>query len=416
MRRFIHSVLLMALSCGTALAQEDLEVAEPQAGRTRNAAVPIAFSTSSMGLSVGAAASLQGIGQPQAQVVAIGAYSENQSYVTYLAGYNYQLVSGSRFFFDIEGFVGRFKESTLHLDGDMPFSPPAGSHDSAFEDAVVGLQNQWDVRGTVRYLLPLGAGREPTPRRPELREGLPVPKAERQQQRQGAYTALELSPFYEKRYVGPLDRTELSQGLTLTLEHDARNFLPSPTDGYRFSLEVDRDWGSEDRVAYTRWQAQYRHYFDLGQSDWSKQQSVALTAYLSDVPTWEGGSEGDLAAPPWFAQSTLGGWYRLRGYSSARYHDRSAIYYGAEYRTVPTWQPQGGIPFINRYRFPWYEVALFGGVGRVNHEFDLPELHRDLQWSAGVGLRLWVENVLVRLDLAFAQDDSGLVVAVNQPF
>ncbi|GAA5191789.1 hypothetical protein [Ferrimonas gelatinilytica] len=390
--------------------------AQESGSERRNAAVPILFSTSSMGFSLGAAASLQGLGQSQAQVVGVGAYSVNQSYVAYLGAFNYRLGKSRRWFVDWEGFVGQFNEKTLYLDGPEPGSVPAGSNGSAIADALFGEEQHWEINGTLRYLLPLGAGRDDTTLVVATKEGLPMVSPSLREAHQGAYTFLELKPFYERHSVQALGEDFVSQGMTLRLEQDARNFWPSPTAGYQASLELTRDWGSDQREAYTRWEAQYRHYLNLGQSRWAKQQSMALTAYLSDLPTWEGGSSNPEQAPAWFAQSTLGGWHRLRGYSSARYHDRSALYYGAEYRMVPRWQPQGGIPFINRYRFPWYELALFGGVGRVNEDFDLGELHKDMQWSAGVGIRLWVENVLVRLDFAVAADDSGVVVAINQPF
>ncbi len=382
----------------------------------RNAAVPIVFSTSSMGFSLGAAASLQGLGQSQAQVVGVGAYSANQSYVAYLGAFNYRLGGSRRWFVDWEGFVGQFNEQTLYLDGPEPGLVPAGSNGSSISDALFGEERQMELKGTLRYLLPLGAGREGAAPAIAMREGLPMAISSFEEAHRGAYSFVELKPFYKRHQVEALGETVVSQGLTLRLEQDARNFWPSPTAGYQATLELTRDWGGEHREAYTRWEAQYHHYLNLGPSGWAKQQSLALTGYLSDLPTWEEGSRDPEGAPAWFAQSTLGGWHRLRGYSTARYHDRSALYYGAEYRMVPRWQPQGGIPFINRYRFPWYEVALFGGVGRVNDDFDLAELHRDMQWSAGAGIRLWVENVLVRLDFAVASDDSGLVVAINQPF
>ena len=41
------------------------------------------------------------------------------------------------------------------------------------------------------------------------------------------------------------------------------------------------------------------------------------------------------APPPHYYGVTLGGLYRLRAYPIERFHDNSAIYYSAEFRTIP---------------------------------------------------------------------------------
>ncbi len=389
--------------------------AAPAQPEGRSAAVPFVFTSSSMGLSVGAAASLQGVLQERSQLVAVGAYSENDSYVAFVGAYNLHFGDSGRWFIDLQGFDARFRESDVYVDGNPAFDDPAGAHGSSAENVVLGEEQLRDLYATLRYVLPVGAGKDSPQRRARLVAGIPV--APEQGEQTGAYTSIELEPFYRERTVEGFDGLYLrgkTQGISLKLDHDARDFIPSPSRGYRFEAQLHRDFGGDERSSYTKWEAQYSHYLNLGASRWSQQQVLALTAYTSDVPTWDSGAEGH--RPPWFAESTHGGWNRLRGYQGVRFHDRSAVFYGAEYRAIPKWQPQGTIPFIERYHFPWWQFAVYGELGRVHDHYDLGELHKEMDWTVGVGVRMWVENVVARVDWGFSEEESQLRVVVNQPF
>lgn len=44
-------------------------------------------------------------------------------------------------------------------------------------------------------------------------------------------------------------------------------------------------------------------------------------------------------ALPDYYGAKLGGFYRMRGFDSRRFHDKAGIYYSVEYRMIPQWQP-----------------------------------------------------------------------------
>ncbi|TKB56699.1 BamA/TamA family outer membrane protein [Ferrimonas aestuarii] len=383
---------------------ETAQAAQAQPGK-RNAVVPFLFSSTSMGTTLAAAGSFRGIFQPQAQLIAVGAYSNNDSYIAYGGLHNLSF-GPKRWKLDLEAFSGTFKESEVYLNG---------SHNSEQQDYVTGEEHQERYSIHFRYLLPLGAGADASANRRQAFSPMP-PQSDsvsHQSPTDQPWVTLGFKPFYYTATVADFDE-EKTAGLELKLDVDARNYVPSPSSGYRFEVDMQRDWGADDRDSYTNWQAQYSQYFDLGVNQYSKQQTLSLTAYLADTPTWD--KDNNTHQAPYFAQNRLGGWDRLRGYTANRFHDRSAIFYGAEYRATPNYQPQSQIPFINRYQMPWWQWSLFAGVGRVHDEFDLGELHQDLKWSAGFGARLWVENVLVRMDIGYSEEGNQVRVVVNQPF
>ncbi len=336
--------------------------------------IPVAAALSSTGVMGGAVVSVPHIGQSNTQLVGFGAYSVNDSYITYLGYFNYALTPN--WSIDVSMLQAEFMDSPL-----------TGNTGCVDGDKAAYLQRDW-------YLT--------------LRRSLPTLSAR---------TDFELEPFYKTRDIRSsytAGEHGKSYGVSSGIVQDTRDNQASPGNGYLATGRVLRDWGGAKRAAYTRWEAQYARYFDLGKSALFRQQTLALSAYLSDIPTWR--NHDGASQPDWFAQSVLGGSERMRGYEDDYFHSRSAVHYAAEYRVIPQWQPQSHIPLVNRYQFPWWQVALFAELGDVAPHFSLQELHRGLKWSAGFGVRVFVENIVARADFAFSDVDTLFRFAVNQPF
>ena len=59
---------------------------------------------------------------------------------------------------------------------------------------------------------------------------------------------------------------------------------------------------------------------------------------------------------------------------------------------------------------------LFADTGRVASSFDLNEFHKDMKTSAGVGLRILAEGLLVRIDFGRSQEESTTIIMIDQSF
>ncbi|WP_157378684.1 BamA/TamA family outer membrane protein [Aliagarivorans taiwanensis] len=393
-----------------------LHAEEGDADQSRFAVAPFVMSSSSMGLAGGLAVSAQGYGQSQGQILGVGLLSDNNSHLTYLGVYNYRIPNTSRWYVESELLHGLYREDSVYVEGADGFDSPSGSHNSDKNNFVEGKHTQHDYRIGFRYVFPWGRGADDYQPAPvEMQDGLPgygsgdvAPPP---------LVSMVISPFYKSREVENAAepyRDTRSQGLKLGLDYDSRDFQPSPSRGQRFTLDVTRDFGGSHRNGFTKVEGQYSHYLNLGPGFGSKQNVLAMTGYLSDIPTWD--KDNPEANAPWYEQSSVGTWRRLRGYSGTRFHDRSAVFYGAELRMIPNWQPQGGIPLIKLYNIPWWQFAVFGEVGRVHDELDLAELHSDMNWSAGFGMRVFIEQVVARIDMAYSDEGSELWVVVTQAF
>ncbi len=114
--------------------------------------------------------------------------------------------------------------------------------------------------------------------------------------------------------------------------------------------------------------------------------------------------------------ASLGGFLRLRGYPLYRFQDEAAIYYGVEYRVIPHWNPLGKISWLRWLHIDWWQFVPFLEVGRVASEWDLQELHSDMKWDAGGGIRLMTAKVVVRADAAYSEEGWHIWVMVGQAF
>ncbi|MGF1688821.1 BamA/TamA family outer membrane protein [Photobacterium japonica] len=384
------------------------------------AVVPFVFSTDAMGLSVGMAGIVKGAGQPQAALIGAGLVTEKGTWLGYLGANNYSLGLDSRWLFGAELYAAEFKQFDYYL-GD------ATSNNSLVEDKVVADASESRYRVSMRYVLPLGAGKAQgvraalTPNR-QLTGHTPW---------ESGISTLELRPFYQSRVfsnllthdIAPAGFTEAEAvwGLETRFDWDNRNATRNPTEGSRSQFSVSVDPGSHDRPSWWKWELNQSWFWNLGPlGEVLDQQVLAFNLYTGDTPSWDqtetvnGGTE--FRRPPAYAGMRLGGLYRLRSFASGRYVDRSALSYSLEYRILPDWQPLKDWPVFEWYDVPWWQWVVFADVGRVASEYDLAELHRDMKWSAGGAIRFQVEGIVVRSEMAWGSEDSIFRVMINQPF
>ena len=107
----------------------------------------------------------------------------------------------------------------------------------------------------------------------------------------------------------------------------------------------------------------------------------------------------------------------MRGYPSQRFNDKAAVYYAAELRLIPEWNPFVNWKTIQKYvGIQWLQFVPFVEIGRVAPSWNLDLLHSDMQWDAGLGIRAWAKGIVIRIDTAYSDEGIGLQMMVSQPF
>ena len=371
---------------------------------TEVAGVPFIISTETLGTAIGVSGIIKHAGQPQASIFGLGLYSENDSNIGFISFNNYALPGLKQWLFSTEYYRGYFSNGIYYVPAARAPGEPRSTN------KIIAEGTESSLRVNAQYVLPWGIGANGAARSLMQQRGdiafNPV---------ESGVTSINVTPFQQQRVVtGYASLPDVAQGLELQLNWDNRDSIGDTEAGSQTRFTVRRDFGSDDRNSWTTWEFEQSAFLPLDGTDWFKEQVLAFNYYLADTPTWDSGTSAENKhRPPAFAGIKLGGFNRLRGYSSGQFYSRSAVAYSAEYRVKPHWQPLDSLPF---YDFPWWQWSAFVETGQVNDSFDLAQLHDDLKWTAGLGLRFNVEGVLVRIDYAKSEDEAQMWFMVNQPF
>ncbi len=387
--------------------------------------LPFAFYNENFGFT---AAYVTGVvGYPQKQSTLLGTLMAGSkgSAMGFLVGRDIQMPRVERLFFDPVVSVGYFSDNEAYIDGKPRFPDErAGSNDSDKDDFVEG--DGWDnfFRLKFKYLLPIGTGKDEIISTYRIERGLLTSGSaggDSWNPLVSGKSYLELRPFYRSQQIDgeDVDVDIKSNGLDLSVFWDNRDFFANPSKGFGLRGKVSRDFGWFDSSdSWTNLEGELDIYFALKFSNSFRQVVLALDTWTSYSPSWDKEASGDIKnRPPAYTGSTLGGLWRMRGYPSQRFNDRAAIYYAAELRMIPEWNPFERWPAIQKHvGIQWLQFVPFVEIGRVAPDWSLKRLHSDMKWDVGFGIRAWAKGIVVRIDTAVSDEDVGIQMMVSQPF
>jgi hypothetical protein len=391
--------------------------------------VPYAFYNESFGAAVAYAYGKVGYPQKQSAILGTVMAGSKGSIMGFLIGRNLRLPWSDRLFLDPIAQIGYFKDADSYTDGNPDFPDErAGSNDSDEDNYIEG--DGWDnfFRLRFKYLLPLGHGKDTIINTYVIDRGLLKSGATGGTSWNpliSGRTYFELLPFYRWQEIKGDDEDidVKTNGLEFSLFRDNRDFVPNPSKGSALRVDVTRDFGwlnSSDSWMVV--QTEFDKYFSLGPSETFRQRVIAFDFWTAYSPTWEvegarDGQEIISNRPPAYAGATLGGIWRMRAFPSQRFSDKASIYYALEYRMIPKWNPFNNWPWLQKYiGIEWLQFVPFVEVGRVAPGWNIKDLHSDMKWDAGLGLRLWAKGLVARIDVAGSDEGFGVAMMVSQPF
>ncbi len=400
---------------------------EPSANKKQSRALklPYGFYNENFGASVGYVYAVHGFKQKQASLISTVMAGSKGSAMGFLMGTDFRLPWSDRLFLDPVVSVGYFSDADAYIDGNPVFPDErAGSNDSDKNDFLSG--DGWDnfFRLRFKYLLPMGNGKNKIIPDYVLDNGLLKSGATGGHSlnpfRSGR-TFLELRPFYRSQQVDGeyIDDDIRTNGLDAAFFWDNRDFYLNPSNGNSFRLKVSRDFGALDSSnSWTSMEAEMDAYYSLGASEKFRQRVLAFNFWTSYSPSWEKESDGGVnGRPPAYSGATLGGLWRMKGYPTQRFSDKSAIYYSAEYRITPEWNPFDNWQWLQKHvGVQWLQFTPFVEIGRVSPDWEIDELHSDMKWCLGLGVRAMAKGLVVRVDTAVSDESVNIQMMVNHPF
>lgn len=387
--------------------------------------VPYAFFNENFGFAAGYVHSAAGYPQEQATLLGTVMAGTKGSAMGFLTGFDLLMPGTERLFIDPVASIGYFSDAESYIDGNPEYTDErAGSNDSHKDNFVDG--DGWDYFYRVRfkYLLPIGNGRDEIIQKFDLEGGLPKEEANDGNSwgpLSSGRSYVELMPFYRSQQIDgdDVDSELKTNGLELALFWDNRDFPSSPSRGNSWRAKLTRDFGWMDSSeSWTSVSGEVDHYVPLDFSDTFRQSVLAFNLWSSYSMSWDEVSTRVIKnRPPAFSGSTLGGLWHMRGFPTQRFSDKAAIYYASELRLIPYWNPFDKWPQLQEHiGVEWLQFVPFVELGRVGPSWDVSELHSDMKWCAGVGLRVWAKGIVVRVDTAISEESVGVQMMVSQPF
>jgi outer membrane protein assembly factor BamA len=393
-----------------------------------HALIPYAFYSDNLGLSGGIAGGITGYIQDQLGLYGAVMVSANDSFGIYFLETKLKMPHTERLFLNTECFITRYAQYREYTNGNPLFAfENAGSNNSSKDNYIEA--KGWDnkINLNFSYILPIGAGAEQAINTYILEHGV----LKEGSTCRGTFnplnsgrTFIEIIPFYHSQDFEPSDthiEDTNSNGLGLALKYDNTDFYANPSKGSTQRVEFRRDFGAFD--SSTSWSSiefSYGKYLPLGESKWFRQQVLAFNFWTSFSPTWKTIEKDDktvvIHGTPDYLGATLGGLYRMRAYQDRRFHDKAGIYYSAEYRVIPLWQPLKDINWFRPFEIDWWQFVFFAEAGRVAPDWDIATLNEDLKLDAGISLRVMTLRNIARLDFAFSREEVCVTAFFGHPF
>lgn len=365
----------------------------------------------------------------------------NESWGLNFSMNNYRLGS-SRWYFD---FGAMYADNTdQRFYGDLATfldEVEGGTHNSSPDDFLNGEGISVNVDLDLRYVLPIGNGKSNVVANYQTDSGIligPPSGGSSWNPMKGGRTVAAVKAFYQKRTLGitdensdqfppvlgltPGDTAESnSNGLALSIEYDNRDFSTNASSGSFQKITATKDFGWADST--NEWHSfdfEYSKFLDLGTSEKFMQKVLALNFWTATAPTFRRETIADTIvvrnAPPSYMGAHLGGPKRMRSYPIGRFSDGAAIYYSAELRLIPSWNPVKDWPLIRNTSMRWWQWVAFVEAGRVAPDWDFSELMDDMNVDFGFGVRTMIGSQVIRFDLAIGEESTQLWFQMGQPF
>lgn len=392
--------------------------------------IPYGFYNQNTGLAAAGVVAANGLFQPQTSAIVNAFVGSNGTTNLFAYVSDVQLPFMPRVFMDVQIMHADWGEIDSFQGGNPEFiGQQAGLNSSDKDNFISAEGTDQHLRLKFKYVLPIGAAKDNPIHTFAVSNGMLVKGNEAGGSNwnplNSGRSIFTVEPFYRSQDFEDRDSSRefesTTSGVKLSLEYDNTDWYKNPSFGSKHRLSVTRDWGlNDDSSTWTAVQYQWNKYIPLPKTANTRQRTLALSVWTSDVPTWFSSHQQDgreiFHRAPVFDGSTLGGLDRQRGFSTNRFNNRSAINYAVEYRHSPVKNPFTTLPVVNKLGIRWWEWVGFLEVGRVADNWSLSDLHTDMKTSLGAGLRVNVHGLVIRADAAFSEDGGQVQMFFGHTF
>lgn len=408
----------------------EMDSADTQNDKVTVAALPFALYSEIFGGAAGGFVGIKGISQRNMSLYMGGLISTNGTKYGFIQLREFYLPFYPRLYVAPDVLGGYFGVLKVYKDNPLvlsdPNKPRAGSNESNKDDYIeVSGSDQW-YELKFRFLLPIGHGKDNVYFTPKLENGI-LTSGEMGGTHWNPFisgrTFIDIKPFYRKRI------SFSTNGIDFSLTRENTDFYVNPTQGSFQKFSFRRDFGWFDSSSpWSVIETDLRWYFPIHKYFYenSLPKVLAIDFWTVNTLTWDnydvngvdllGNEIKSYHRPPPYTGAYLGGRYHLRAFYEGRFNDRAAIYYGIEYRQIINWNPFDYWSFTKKLNVHWLQFAFFAELGRVAPEWEISTLHTDMKWDYGAGIRMFMNNLILRLDYAYSKEGSFIQMYVDHAF
>ncbi|MEW6508861.1 MAG: hypothetical protein AB1432_14060 [Bacteroidota bacterium] len=445
MHEMILKILIIILFLVSATSAQFITELEKESNKTTDtlsfsegknipniSALPFALYSEIFGWAVGGFVGVQGLSQKNMSLYMGGLISTNGTKYGFIQFREFYLPFYPRIYIAPDILGGYF--GVLNVYKDPPYETHiddpkfrAGSNESDKNDYIeVSGSDQW-YELKFRFLLPIGHGKNQVYFNPQLENGIlksGETGATHWSPLLSGRTFIDIKPFYRKRVAFA------TNGIEFALTRENTDYYVNPIKGSYQKIAFRRDFGWFDSMApWSVIETDFRWYLPIHEYIGNKNslpKVLAFDFWTVNTITWNnydiigidknGKQIKQYHRPPPYTGAYLGGRYHLRAYYEGRFNDRAAIYYGAEYRQILSWNPFNSWWLTKKLDIHWLQFAIFAEIGRVAPEWKLSTLHSDMKWSIGSGIRIFMNNLILRLDNSFGKEGMYIQMFVDHAF
>lgn len=394
-------------------------------------ALPYAFYNQNFGAAAGFVYGSSGWPQKQATLLGTVIAGSNSAFAFVGLARDVQVpLFTNRLFLDADLVLSSYGTIYNYSNGNPAYThQQAGSNNSSDNNYLRGPGYDDIARVKFRYVLPMGNAKDEPISTYVLDQGLMVGGAQGGSSWNpfvSGKTYLDVRPFWRDQAVrSKFDHLDsATNGADFSIVRDNTDFPRNPSMGSYLRARYTEDWGwFASTTKYDVIDFEFSKYFSFGPSEKFRQRVLALDFWTANTPSWDDfttkkNGQQVFERPPAWAGATLGGLWRMRAYPTSRFHDQAAIYYSAEYRMTPEWNPFAKMPLVEKYLgITWWQWVPFIEAGRVAPDWDLATLHSSMKWDVGLGVRAMAKGIVIRIDGAVGNAGNyGVQMMVGQPF
>jgi hypothetical protein len=361
-----------------------------------------------------------------------GIISTNSTLLGYLQIEDFQLPFAPRIFIKpdiLAGRIGSVKNYSEQI-GTSTFGTNVGQNNSDESNYFEADGKYRWYEFTIRYMLPIGWAKDHTIAKPKFNNGILV---------SGETGGYDLNPFKSGRTFigtklfyksltmtkGDMELTGTGAGYDFFINLENLDYVWNPTVGYnlKFTYSIDSKMMNSSKE-FEILKGDLSWFVPLNERKSAEPCVLALNFSTVQTPSWYdsdpvvigGHTLPEYHRPENFVGASLGGPYKMRAYQEYRFYDCSSIYYCAELRKILPWNPLNDWWLTRKVGSNWIQLAAFAELGRVAPYWRLSTLHEDMKWDLGGGVRLFMNGILLRIDVATGKEGTLLQMFYNYSF